>query len=163
MSDAPGNQTPVATVGPSEPDATPEAIVRPRLKRIPRGLPAHLSLPRQVAAVALWPLLEQLMASLVGSVDTILAGHLPVEAVQSTNAVSVGSFVTWLMGLCQGAVGIGSTALVARAVGAGHKREANAAVGQSMLLAAVWGACIGVGFFAGAPWFADVFGLSGRD
>ena len=154
------------TVGAPGLDATPELIGRTpgrvEVRRKPGGLPTHLSLRRQVAMVALWPMLEQFMASLVGLVDTALAGHLPVEAVASTNAVSVASFTTWLMGLCQGALGVGSTALVARAVGANHRREAHAAIGQSMLLGIVWGLCIGAAFFAAAPLFGAAFGLSGR-
>ncbi len=142
-------------------EAAPEAIPR-RLRRRPGGLPKHLSLHRQVLVIALWPLLEQMMVSLVGFVDASLAGHLPVEAVQSTNAVGVASFVTWLMGLFQGAVGVGSTALIARAVGANHRREANAAVGQSMLVATVWGTLFGLIFYLLAPWMGRVF-LQGRE
>src|SRR5688500_3193430 len=86
-------------IGATELDVSPESAAA---RRRPGGLPTHLSLRRQVAVVAMWPLIEQLMASLVGWVDTALAGHLPIEAVESTNAVSVASFTTWLMGLCQG-------------------------------------------------------------
>jgi len=109
---------------PSTPDldAAPSSAMQARRTRRPAaGLPTHLSLPRQVWVLASWPMLEQLMGSLVGFVDTALAGHLSEEA---TNGIGVASFATWLMGLLQGAVGIGATAVIARAIGARHRREA---------------------------------------
>ena len=54
------------TVTPPQPGATPTALVVPRR---PLGLPTGLSLPRQVIALSIWPLLEQLMAFLVGFVE----------------------------------------------------------------------------------------------
>jgi len=148
-------------VGAPEWGATTAPVPRVQ-RRKPAGLPTHLSLPRQVAVIALWPMLEQLMSSLVGFVDTALAGRLALEAREAVNAIGVASFVTWLMGLFQGAVGVGSTALVARAVGGNHRREASAAIGQSILLAIVWGLFIAVFFYFTAPWFGWFFGLSGR-
>lgn len=150
------------TVEPPELEAIPEVLVRP-VRRRPGGLPTHLSLPRQVWVVAVWPMLEQMMSSLVGFVDASLAGHLQVESVESTNAVGVASFVTWLMGLFQGAIGVGSTALIARAVGGNHRREANSAVGQSMIIALVWGLMIAVAFYFGSEYLVWLFGLRGRE
>lgn len=142
---------------------TAPAISLPRPpRRSPAGLPTHLSLPRQVWVLALWPMLEQMMGSLVGFVDTALAGHLPVHAVESTNGIGVASFATWLMGLLQGAVGVGSTAVIARAIGARHRRDANSAVGQSIILAVIWGGMIGVFFYFAAPWVGPAFGLEGE-
>ena len=89
----------------------------------PAGLPTGASLPRQVAALAIWPFLEQIMSFMVGFVDTALAGHLSVEV---TNAVGVSSYVMWLMGMLVGSVGVSSTALIARAVGGGAVAEAGA-------------------------------------
>ncbi|QNN24021.1 MATE family efflux transporter [Planctomycetales bacterium ZRK34] len=148
-----------STRSPSTPDlgAAPASAPPQRKPRRPAaGLPTHLSLPRQVWVLAMWPMLEQLMGSLVGFVDTTLAGHISEQA---TNGIGVASFATWLMGLLQGAVGVGSTAVIARAIGARHRREANSAVGQSMILAATWGIMIGFGFYFGAPVLASGFGL----
>ena len=111
------------------------------------GRLAGLSLPRQVYVLAIWPLLEQLLNSLVGFVDMSLAGRLSVTA---ADAVAVTGYIGWLMGLLLMALGVGSTALIARAVGGRHKRVASAGVGQSMLMAVTWGAAIGVMLFAGA-------------
>ena len=111
------------------------------------GRLAGLSLPRQVYVLAIWPLLEQLLNSLVGFVDMSLAGRLSVTA---ADAVAVTGYIGWLMGLLLMALGVGSTALIARAVGARHKRVASAGVGQSMLMAVAWGVAIGVMLFVGA-------------
>ena len=52
------------------------------------GRLAGLSLPRQVYVLAIWPLLEQFMAFMVGMVDLMLAGRLEPEpmAVAATDA-----------------------------------------------------------------------------
>ena len=44
---------------------------------IPAGLPTGMSLPRQVAALAIWPFLEQVLGFLVGFVDTAMTYGLP--------------------------------------------------------------------------------------
>lgn len=124
----------------------------------PAGLPAHLSLPRLVAALAIWPFLEQILGFLVGFVDTAIAGRLSVEA---TNAVGVATYVLWLMNVLIGAVGVGATALVARSAGAGRWPRANAVVGQAIVLALAWGTALGVLFFLGAPWIGRLSGLTG--
>jgi putative MATE family efflux protein len=116
----------------------------------------------QVWMFAKWPLLEQLMAFLVGFVDTALAGRLPTEAVEATNAIAVAAYLTWLMGLLQAAVGVGALALISRAVGGKHRREASAAVGQSIGMAMIWGTVIGIVFYIGAHPLGSLFNLSGR-
>lgn len=141
--------------------STPSPVITPRK---PGGLPTHLSLTKQVQMLAVWPLLEQVVAWLVWFVDTALAGRLPGEgvAVMTTEAVGAASYLVWLMGLLQGAVGIGATAMVARAVGARHRREANASVGQAVLLAFVWGIVLGVVFYLSGPYWWKLFGLEGE-
>lgn len=122
------------------------------------GRLAGLSLARQVYLLAIWPLLEQVLNFCVGFVDTALAGHLSLHA---SNAIGVAAYVGWLMGLVQSAVGIGATAIIARAVGGRYRRVANAALGQAVLLA------LGVGLVMGSlvwlliPWVASLAGLTG--
>ena len=123
------------------------------------GKLAGLSLPRQVFVLAIWPFLGQVLNFLVGSVDTMLAGRLSVEA---TNAIGVAAYFGWLFGIIFMAVGNGSTALIARAVGARHKRVANAALGQSMLLAAASGLAMGVIIFFAAPTLVRIINLQGE-
>lgn len=116
------------------------------------GRLAGLSLPRQVLVLSVWPLLEQLMNFLVGTVDLTLAARLEPDAlgVAAADALGVAGYIGWLMGLLHMAVGIGGAALVARAVGGRHKRLANAAVGQAMILALIAGGVLGALVFFGA-------------
>ncbi len=123
------------------------------------GRLAGLSLPRQVYALAVWPLFQQLLNWLVSTVDTAVAGRLSVEA---TDAIAVGAYIGWLMGILHSAVGVGATALVARATGSGHKRLANAALGQSLLIAAIWGSGVGVAIYAAAGPIGVSAGLRGH-
>ena len=120
---------------------------------------AGLSLPTQVLVLAIWPFLGQVLNFLVGSVDTALAGRLSVEA---TNAIGVAAYFGWLFGIVFMSVGNGSTALIARAIGARHKRLANAALGQSMLLATAAGLALGVAVFLLAPWLVTIIQLEGE-
>jgi len=123
-----------------------------------------MSLRRQVWVLAIWPLLEQVMAFLVGTVDMVLAARLKPEvlAVAANDALGVAGYVGWLMGLMMGAVGIGASALVARAIGGRHKRLANAALGQAILLAVFVGAAIGLIIFIFAEPIAGLAGMSGQ-
>ena len=126
------------------------------------GRLAGLSLGQQVFVLAIWPFFEQLLNFLVTYVDLIMAGHLGSQAVPATNAIAVGGYVEWLIGLVQSAVGIGSTALIARAVGGRHKRLANSALGQSVILALAGGLVMGAFVFTAAPWIAGFTRLSGQ-
>lgn len=125
----------------------------------PAGLPTHLPLWRIVLVLAWWPLLEQLMLAMVGFVDTALAGRLDPAA---TEAIGSSGYTLWLMGLMQGAVGVGATAIIARAAGAGKKDEANHAVGQAIVLALIWGGVNILLFWFAAPLVAKLTSLEGH-
>jgi len=118
--------------------------------------PSARALRRQVAALALWPFLEQMLSFLVGFVDTALAGHLSVEA---CNAVGSAAYILWMISLFHGAIGVGATALVARGIGAGKYHEATQAMGQAVLLALGLGLMTGASLYAAGPWLAWVIGL----
>jgi len=122
------------------------------------GKLAGLTLHQQVAVLAVWPLCEHLLNFSVGFVDTWCAGHLSVDA---SDALGVTVYVSWLLRIVQMAVATGATAIVARAIGGRHRRLANAAVGQSLLMAAVGGAMAGAAVFFLAPFIADYTGLTG--
>lgn len=128
------------------------------------GKLAGLSLPRQVFVLAIWPLAEQFLNFLVGTVDLALAARLTPEtlAVAATDALGVAGYIGWLLGMLHASVGVGASALVARAIGGRHKRLANAALGQALLLGALAGAVLGAVVFAGAPVIASLAGLSGE-
>ena len=72
------------------------------------------------------------------------------------------AYVGWLSAMIHASVGIGATALIARAVGGQHRRLANAAVGQSLILAMLSGLAVGVAVFAAAPMIGVAAGRSGQ-
>ena len=89
------------------------------------------SIRRDVLRLALPATGEQLLAMMVGLVNTYLVGHLGAAPL-----AAVGLATQWVF-LAQtlfGAVATGSTALIARFVGAGQSGEANGVLHQSMLL-----------------------------
>ena len=63
-------------------------------------------------------LAEHLLHILVGINDTYLANHLPSHAPEATAAVGTIAFIFWFLGMFAGAIGTGSTAIIAREVGA---------------------------------------------
>lgn len=135
------------------------ASAPPPARRELSGKLAGLSLPRQVFALAIWPLFEQLLSFLVGFVDTMLAGRLSVEA---TNAIGVAAYIVWAVNLVQMALGVGSTAIVARAVGARNRRLAHRVLGQSLSMAVVAGLGTMAVLYALAPTLAGFVGLQGE-
>ena len=96
----------------------------------------------QVLGLA-WPVvIEQTLGMTVGLANTYVVGHLgaaPLAAVGLSTQLS--NFMIALFG----GVGVGSTALVARHVGAGEHEEAERIAGQSLLLAMI------VGLIAAVP------------
>jgi len=89
------------------------------------------SLQGEVLRLAMPAVGEQLLNLLVGIVDTFLVGHLGQEAL-----AAVGLANQWVMMATTlfGAVAVGTTALIARAVGAQDHSLANRAARQSILL-----------------------------
>ncbi len=128
------------------------------------GRLAGLTLRQQVWSLAIWPLAEQGLNLLVGTVDLVLAGHLqpPATAISATDALGVATFFNWLLGIIHSALGIGVAALIARAVGARHRRLANSALAQAVLLAAGLGLVTGVFLLGGAPLLTWASGLEGE-
>src|SRR2546425_6972858 len=93
----------------------------------------------QLLWLALPILVEQLLSMGVGLTDVYLAGHLRTQAAAATAAVGSVSYILWLIGLIAGAIGTGSTALIARATGARHRSLANSVCGQTVIAAVVTG------------------------
>jgi putative MATE family efflux protein len=110
-----------------------------------------------------WPVLaEQVLHMMVGLNDTYLANHVAPErhtTAAASAAVGTVSYFLWLVGLLTGAVGTGSTAIIARATGARHRRLANSICGQSVGAGALAGAVMGAVMFAFAEQIATVTGL----
>lgn len=103
---------------------------------------AHRSIVSQVLVLS-WPVvIEQLLGTAVGLINTYIVGHLGAAALA---AMGLGLQLTNLLIAVFSAVGVGSTALVARHIGAGESREAEHIAGQSLLLA------VAVGLLAALP------------
>ncbi|MEM9021701.1 MAG: MATE family efflux transporter [Planctomycetota bacterium] len=158
----PGLRGGVPGAGDPAPPATPKPS-KQNQKQL-TGKLAGLSLPKQVWVLSLWPLLEQLLNFLVGTVDFAIAGRLPGEAASrdAIDAMSIAIYFVWLMSILQAAVGVGASAVVSRAIGANHRRLANAGVGQSLLLGVGTSVLAAVVIYALAPWIVSGFDLQGR-
>ena len=117
---------------------------------------------RQLLWLALPILVEQVLHMLVGLTDVYIAGHLSEKTAAATAAVGSVSSILWLIGLIAGAIGTGSTALVARAVGARHRSLANAVCGQTVTAAVTTGAALALLVIACARPIAALTGLEGE-
>lgn len=119
-------------------DATVEAkTVRGRvLQRATGALAARKETTVATFRLALPAAGEQLLSMLVGIVDTFLVGHIGADALA---AVGLANQWVFLATALFGAIGVGSTALIARAIGARDYDLANRIVRQSVLLAATIG------------------------
>lgn len=120
---------------------------------------------RPLVWLSLPVLAEHALHILVGMTDTYIANHLidtsglSAEALDKTHGLNaaagaaVGSvtYMLWFMGLIVSSIGTGSTAIIARAVGARHRRLANKVCGQSILLAGIVGLGLGLVLWLGAP------------
>lgn len=116
--------------------------------RLKSGRLAGLTMGAAILTLS-WPVLvESFLNAMVGLTDTVLSTAISNAA---ADAVSGAAYVNWFMGLVVQSLGLGATALISRAVGGGRLGVANAALGQSVLLALVLGAVAGaiVGLSAG--------------
>lgn len=128
--------------------------------RLRSGRLAGLSMWAAIGVLS-WPILvESVLNSLVGLVDTTLASQISEPA---TDAIGVASYFAWFISLFAMALATGATALVSRSVGKGRLGVANAAVGQTMLLAVFSGICVGLVIGLLAPQIASVVGLGAEN
>ncbi len=126
------------------------------------GRLAGLSLPRQVMVLALWPLLEQVLAFFVGLTDLLISGRMAegAERVAILDAMGLGGYVAWFFNILQGAVATGVMALVSRATGGRDPALANRALGQGLWLGMAAGFGSLVMLQAGIPLLIRWIGLS---
>lgn len=110
--------------------------------------------------VLAWPVItESYLNSLVGLTDTMLASQLSEAA---TDAIGVASYFVWFIGLITMALSTGATALVSRSVGKHRIATANAAVGQTFVLAMVSGVIVGTLMALAAPLISTLVNLEGE-
>lgn len=119
---------------------------------------------RDVLRLALPAMGEQLLSMMVGIVDTFLVGHLGAAPLAAVGLANQWVFMTMTL---FGAIATGSTALIARFIGARQPEQADQVLRQSILLGALIGLlATGLGvslarpavLLLGAP--PDVIGLS---
>ncbi|MEM7808862.1 MAG: MATE family efflux transporter [Planctomycetota bacterium] len=103
----------------------------------PDTTPSFGQLTKRLLVLGLPIAVENLLHIFVGLTDTYLANQLDKPAAAAVGATT---YVLWFIGLMTGSVATGSTALISRATGANDRRTANAATGQSFLLAG----CVGL-------------------
>jgi putative MATE family efflux protein len=119
----------------SKPGASVEASQRAAEVAL-GGRLAGLSLRRQVLVLAMWPLLEQVLAFVVGLTDLLISGRMAegAERVAILDAMGLGGYVGWFFNILQGAVATGVMALVSRATGGRDAALANRGLGQGLWL-----------------------------
>lgn len=121
------------------------------------------SLLGELLWLALPVVAENMLHMMVGLTDVYLASHLPpARAADATAAVGSVSYVLWLIGLVAGAIGTGSTAIIARAIGARHQSLANSVCGQSVTAAVLIGALLTAVLWVGQVPAAVMTGLTGQ-
>src|SRR5256885_3414124 len=107
--------------------------------------PSNRALFRQMLALALPVLAENILHMVVGINDTYLANKLKVIEDRAPAGAAVGTitYFLWFFGLLVSSVGAGTTAIIARARGARHRSMANSVTGQSMAAAVLVGIIVG--------------------
>jgi putative MATE family efflux protein len=107
-------------------------------------------------------LVQQLMAALVGTTDTLLAGNLPPgTAGAALDGVGFGASFMWVASIVLMGLGIGAQAIIARGMGAGDRDEARIAGGTAVATSFVAGLLGAVGVWFLGPLAAGWMGLTG--
>lgn len=106
-----------------------------------------MSRKNEILLLALPVIMENILQTLLGTTDTYFAGQLADEAIAGIGVTSLimNIFISFFT-----AVSVGTTAVTARAFGAGDREKANRTVIHSVLLALVLGLAVGLvcGLFA---------------
>ncbi|HHY45993.1 MAG TPA: MATE family efflux transporter [Firmicutes bacterium] len=116
----------------------------------------NAEIDREIVTLA-WPaILEMVLHMFVWIVDTAMVGRLGAGAL---SAVGLGGSVYWTAVWVFAAVGVGATAMVARATGAQDREGASFAGGQGLLLGFGMGVLLAAGTFIVAPWIYRLAGF----
>jgi putative MATE family efflux protein len=132
----------------------------------PRLLDLRQPTWRLVLALA-WPaLLQQMLVLIVSLSDRWLAGHAhapdPDEQIALQAAQTTANYLAWFVSSYTVLVSVGSTALVARCIGAGDRRSAIHATNQSLLLAILLGLAGSAAGLLGLPPLIGLLQLQGQ-
>jgi putative MATE family efflux protein len=110
---------------------------------------------RSVVRLA-WPVVvQQLSFAMVQLVDTALVGDLGED---SLAGVRLAGQIFWISLSGMTAVGVGATAVIARAVGAQRSGDADKTLRTAAILALIWGIGIGVGMWFLGEWSLGMLG-----
>jgi putative MATE family efflux protein len=127
--------------------------------------PDRSELRRRVLMLAIPALGEQFLNFCVSLFDTWLAGQVSTGehgVGVYTTTVGIAAYISWLATLIFSLVGTGTTALVARARGAGDFVQANRFANQSMTLAGGLALIVYVMLYFLAPLYADMQQMHGE-
>ena len=119
---------------------------------------------RLVIGLSLPVLGQQGLSFIVLLSDRWLAGHLEVaEQAAVLAAQTTAHYMAWFIFCYNALITVGSTALVARSIGADNRRLAVEATHQALLLAVVLGlAATAWAFLGGVRWMVQVLNLEPR-
>ena len=143
---------------------SPEDLIDPMAE--PSGAIRSGSLAGKTMWGAIWflaipILIQQILVACVGLADKLFAGALPSEVViPALDAIGIGSYIGWFISVAVSGVGIGTQALIARAMGSGNSADGRKVLGQSLTLAFVWGCAVAVGLWFCAEPLGDLCQLS---
>ncbi len=112
--------------------------------------------------LAIWPLLEQVLAFFVGLTDLLISGRMAegVDRIAILDAMGLAGYVGWFFNILQGAVATGVMALVSRATGARDFPLANRGLGQGVWLGLIAGCGSLILLQLGIPTMIRWIGLS---
>lgn len=160
-SDAPDQPIdPPASFRPSahrEPPPTDDAAAAPVPARRIDATLLEGNIRSTVMRLALPAFGEQMLNAGVAWNDMFMAGRISTIA---TNSVGAAAYVDWLVTMLFMLVGTAATAMVARAIGAGLRRDAEHTLGQAMLFAVVLGLFGAAGVLLTAPALVGWFNLA---
>ncbi|MCP3906142.1 MAG: MATE family efflux transporter [Planctomycetes bacterium] len=128
---------------------------------IQSGKLAGKSMWAAIWILALPVFVQQTMAAFVGMADKLFAGQLPAGVrLPALDAIGIGSYVVWFIGIAMAGLGIGGQALIARAMGAGNPAQAHRALGQAMSVSVAWGVLVAAALWLSAGPIAAACSLS---
>ncbi len=116
----------------------------------------HSDLNQRIFLLALPTLLQQLLTFCVAIFDTWLSGRIDAAA---TSAIGMAAYVGWLAGLFVSTVCVGTTAMVARHLGAGEPLQANRVMHVALIVGQLASTGMSLFLYAIAPAFVAAFSL----
>lgn len=119
---------------------------------------------RSVMWLSFPAIIESLLQAVIALTDTWIAGHIstdPKVVSSASAAIGMMTYLQWFSGLMTAALGVGATAIVARAIGAKRPRVANRTAGTCLSAAFIVGLIVAAGLFLFAQQVADFCELHG--